>query len=282
MKFGVAGNSASFFAEGHKTTLEAGDWCAKRGIDFYEYSFGRGINLQKETAEKIGTEFAKQGVELTVHAPYFINFSNPSAESIEKSIGYVMTSLRKVKQFGGKRAVFHPAAQGKVSREEAHSVALKNMSLLAEAIADSEYGDCIVCPETMGKKGQMGTVDEIIDYCNLSPNFYPCIDFGHINAREQGILNNSESYNTIVKKLLESLPKHKISAMHIHFSKIQYGACGEIRHLTFADEIYGPRFEPMIDAMIKYGLDPYIVCESDGTQAEDTLAMKSYYKGLIR
>ena len=28
---------------------------------------------------------------------------------------------------------------------------------------------------------------------------------------------------------------------------------------TFADEIYGPRFEPFIDAIKKLGLTPYIV-----------------------
>ncbi len=281
MKFGVAGNSLSFFAEGNKTTFQAGAWCANRGIDFFEYSFGRGINVQKATAESIGSEFKARGVEMSVHAPYFINFSNPSPEAIEKSIGYVMTSLRKVSQFGGKRVVFHPAAQGKASREEAHAAAVKNIGLLAEVIADSEYNDYIVCPETMGKKGQMGTVDEIIDYCKLSPCFYPCIDFGHINAREQGILKSGEYYNTIIEKLLENLPKHKINGMHVHFSKIQYGASGEIRHLTFEDEIYGPDYEPMIDAMVKYGLNPYIVCESDGTQAEDTLRMKTYYKSII-
>lgn len=278
MKFGVAGNSQSFYSEGHSSTLEAGGWCKHREIDFFEYSFGRGITLQKATAEKIGAEFARCGVELSVHAPYFINFSNPSQEAIEKSIGYVLTSLKKVEQFGGKRVVFHPASQGKVSREEAHKTAVKNIALLAEAIADNGYSDYIVCPETMGKKGQMGTVEEVIDYCNLSPCFYPCIDFGHINAREQGILNNGEYYNTIVKKLLDSLPKHKINDMHVHFSKIQYGANGEIRHLTFDDEIYGPRYEPMIDAFVKYGLNPHVVCESDGTQAEDASEMKRYYK----
>ena len=68
---------------------------------------------------------------------------------------------------------------------------------------------------------------------------------------------------------------------HIHFSKIMYGNKGEIKHLTFADTLYGPEFEPLCDAILKLDLDPHIICESDGTQAEDTMTMKKYYLSRI-
>ena len=65
--------------------------------------------------------------------------------------------------------------------------------------------------------------------------------------------------------------------MHAHFSKIEYGIRGEIRHLTFADSKYGPDFEPLIDELINLKLKPMIICESNGTQVEDTITMKKYY-----
>ena len=67
---------------------------------------------------------------------------------------------------------------------------------------------------------------------------------------------------------------------HVHFSKIMYGAKGEIKHLTFADEVYGPEFLPLARVLKEMKLEPYIVSESDGTQAEDALAMKRMYEAL--
>ncbi len=285
IKFGVAGNSQSFFDEGHTTTIEAAPWCAARGIDIFEYSFGRGVNLPEATARKIGDAFKANGVEMSVHAPYFVNLANPDPEMISKSYNHITSSCKKVCDFGGDRVVVHPATQGKVTREEARVTMLDNARRLVDVLGEAGYGDIKICFETMGKLAQMGTLDEIVEICALSPSFYPCIDFGHINAREQGILNNAENYNTIFKKLNDSMPKYKISGMHIHFSKIQFGAKGEIRHLTFEDTQYGPDFRPLMEIIRSLSLEPVVISESDGTQAEDTVTMKNYFRsigGIVR
>ena len=49
-KIGVAGNSLSFYNEGHSSTVEAAAWCAARKIDIFEYSFGKGVNMTDSTA----------------------------------------------------------------------------------------------------------------------------------------------------------------------------------------------------------------------------------------
>ncbi len=280
IKFGVAGNSNSFYTEGYKTTTEAALWCKNKGIDCFEYSFGRGVTIGSEKAKEVGAAFRDNGVELSVHAPYFINFSNTDSDMVEKSIGYVLTSLKMLRLMGGKRAVFHPASQGKLNRADAQKIALENINKLSLAILREGYDDLIICPETMGKQNQMGTVSEVIDYCNIAPYFYPCIDFGHINAREQGVLKYAANYNTIIDEMLQKLPENKVKHMHIHFSKIAYGLKGELRHLTFEDTKYGPEFAPLAESIVKYGLEPYIISESDGTQAEDAIFMKKTYLAL--
>ena len=69
----------------------------------------------------------------------------------------------------------------------------------------------------------------------------------------------------------------RVKHFHVHFSKIMYGAKGEIKHLTFADTEYGPEFWPLAVALKELRLEPYIVSESAGTQAEDALEMKRLY-----
>ena len=59
-----------------------------------------------------------------------------------------------------------------------------------------------------------------------------------------------------------------------------YSAKGEVKHLTFAVEIYGPEFTPLAVALKELGLEPYIVSESDGLQAEEAAEMKRIYQSI--
>ena len=104
------------------------------------------------------------------------------------------------------------------------------------------------------------------------------MDFGHVNAREQGSLRSKEDYRRLLEYLIDRLGYDRMKHFHVHFSKIMYGAKGEIRHLTFADEVYGPEFGPLAEVLRDLALEPYIVSESNGTQAEDALAMKRMYQ----
>ena len=70
----------------------------------------------------------------------------------------------------------------------------------------------------------------------------------------------------------------KMQKLHIHFSKIEYTAGGEKRHLTFRDTVWGPEFEPLMDVVYENNLSPVFICESAGTQTEDARTMKLYYE----
>lgn len=280
IKFGPSGNSQSFYAAGYEHTEEAAAYVKEMGLDCFEYSFGRGVRMGEEKARSIGAAFAKEGVEISVHAPYFINFANPDDEMAAKSYGYVLDSAKMVKAMGGRRVVFHPAAQGKDAREIAVSRAEDRLKILRDYIYLNELQDCMFCPETMGKLAQVGTVEEIARFCLVDEIFTPCVDFGHVNAREQGSLKTEEDYRRLLEYLVEKLGYERMKHFHVHFSKIMYGAKGEIKHLTFADEVYGPEFLPLARVLKEMKLEPYIVSESDGTQAEDALAMKRMYEAL--
>jgi deoxyribonuclease-4 len=59
-----------------------------------------------------------------------------------------------------------------------------------------------------------------------------------------------------------------------------YSGKGEVKHLTFDDNVYGPEFEPLAIALKNLKLEPHIICESAGTQAEDSVIMKNIYNSL--
>ncbi|MDE5548589.1 MAG: TIM barrel protein [Clostridia bacterium] len=280
--FGPAGNSISFYNEGYERTEEAPRFIKGRGLDCFEYPFGRGVRMTEGTAVAIGEAFQKEGVELSVHAPYFINFGNPDDEMAAKSYGYVLDSAKVLKHMGGTRCVFHPAAQGKEERETVVQRTIDRLKQLRDYLYLNGYEGLKFCPETMGKTAQIGTVEEIVRFCEVDQIYTPCVDFGHVNARGQGCLKTTADYKELLEFMLERLGYDRMKHFHVHFSKIMYGAKGEIKHLTFEDTVYGPEFEPLAEALWELKLEPYVISESAGTQTEDARTMKDIYESVCK
>ena len=280
IKFGPSGNSESFYAAGYAHTEQAAKYVRDMGLDCFEYSFGRGVRMSEKTAHSIREAFQAEGVEISVHAPYYINFANPEEENAQNSYRYVLESGAALRAMGGKRCVFHSATQGKMEREEAVSLTEERLKILRDKIYEAGLDDLYFCPETMGKIAQIGTLGEIVRFCKTDRIFLPAVDFGHLNAREQGSLKTVNDFRERLDYMIAELGFDRVKHFHVHFSKIQYGPKGEVRHLTFADTMYGPEFEPLAVALKETGLEPYIVSESAGTQAEDALAMKRAYEAV--
>lgn len=279
IKFGPSGNSAAFVEAGNKNTEQSALWVKNLGLDCFEYSFGRGVRLSTEKAKSIANAFAVADVEISVHAPYYINFANPDDKMAEKSYSYVIESAKKCRETGGKRIVFHPACQGNAERCAAVRLTQERLKILRDKIYENNLSDMIFCPETMGKQAQIGTVEEIAEFCAVDKVFVPCIDFGHVNARECGSLKTEADYERLLRYLIDELGYDRMKNFHMHFSKIEYTAKGEVRHLTFADDKFGPEFAPLAVVLKKLKLEPYAVCESAGTQDIDALSMKKIYYG---
>lgn len=279
--FGPAGNSNSFYNEGHTSTLEAARWTKERGLDLFEYSFGQGYRMSTEKAEEIGRVFKKEGIELSIHAPYFINFANPDEEMYQKSLGYIKTGIKFMNAFGAKRFVFHPASCGKATREDAINLMTKRFREFMPEIEALLGDDMYICPETMGKTLQIGTWKEVIDLCTISKKLMPTFDFGHINALTQGSLKTKEDFKQIFDYSFDKLGEERTKNAHIHFSKIEFGPKGEIKHLTFNDNVFGPEFDPLAEYLVENNMSCHVICESDGTMAEDAKAMKEIYKNKM-
>ena len=121
-----------------------------------------------------------------------------------------------------------------------------------------------------------------MELCKLDERLIPCIDFGHLNARDLGILKTFADFENIFTSVKNELGSDRLKIFHSHFSKIEYTTGGEKRHLTFEDRVYGPDFEPVLELTYKYGCEPTFICESAGTQAEDAKQMKNYYLSLTK
>lgn len=281
-KFGPAGNSESFTKMGYKSSLDVPEYIEKMGLDAFEYQCGRGVNIGFDKAEKLGALAKEKGITLSLHAPYYISMSSVEEEKRIKSVDYILQSARAVNAMGGDRIVVHTGSCGKISREEALSLATDTMKLALSALDSEGLGHIHICPETMGKVNQLGTLSEVLSLCEIDERLIPCIDFGHLNARDRGGLATFEAFEAVFAEIENRLGNNRLKTFHSHFSKIEYSAGGEVRHLTFEDTVFGPGFEPVAELIYKKQCSPIIICESAGTQAEDARAMKEMYWRLSR
>lgn len=281
-KFGPAGNSESFAALGYKNSLQVPEYIVKMGLDCYEYQCGRGVNIGEEKAKELGLKAKEAGISLSLHAPYYISMSSVEEEKRLNSINYILASAKAVNAMGGDRIVVHTGSCGKITREHALELALDTMKKALDALDNEGLSHIHICPETMGKVNQLGTLNEVLELCRLDERLIPCIDFGHLNARDLGVLKTTTDFENIFTSIKNALGTDRLKCFHSHFSKIEYTTGGEKRHLTFADTVFGPKYEPVMELTYKYGCDPTFICESAGTQAEDAKTMKDYYSSLIK
>ncbi|MBQ7347408.1 MAG: TIM barrel protein [Clostridia bacterium] len=274
--FGPGGNSDLFYKEGNKSTVQSLGWVKRFGLDAFEYEAGNGLTAGEASLRAVGEKAREHGVLMSLHTPYFISLSGVVEEKRLKSIEYIQKSLWAAELLGADTIVIHSGSAAKISRQEAMALSKDTLARVAETVGETPIKLGI---ETMGKINQLGTLAEVIEQCRVAPIYAPVVDFGHLNARELGqAFSDVDSYRRVFDEIATGLGDDFAKHLHCHFSKIAYTSAGEKKHLTFADTEFGPAFEPLAEAIVREGVAPRIICESDGTQAEDALYMKRAYE----
>ena len=278
--FGPAGCSLQYMELGYKGSLDIPKITKLVGLDAFEYQCGRGVNIGEEKARALGKLALEEGIKLSLHAPYYISMSSVEEQKRLNSVNYILASARAVNAMGGDRIVVHTGSCGKISREKALELAKDAMKIAVDALDSEGLSNIHICPETMGKINQLGTLYEVMELCKLDERLIPCIDFGHLNARTRGeLVADQKGYEKILDTIHNELGEYRLKNFHSHFSKIEYTEGGEKCHLTFEDNVFGPFYEPLMELIAKKDLSPTFICESAGTQGADALAMmKSYTK----
>ena len=281
VRFGTAGKSDSFEKLGFKKTTDIPAYIKHFGLNAFEYQCGRGVRVNETSVIKLCEDAKKDDIALSLHAPYYISLSSVEEEKRNNSINYIVDSAKAAKLMGADRIIVHSGSCGKLSREEALLLAKDTIKKALVTLDELNLSDIAVCPETMGKINQLGTLEEVIELCKIDERLIPCIDFGHLNARTFGGIKDKTDYADILSAIENGLGSERLKMFHSHFSKIEYtDKGGEKCHLTFDDNIYGPNFEPLMELVYQKGLTPRFICESAGTQAEDAKAMMDYYDNL--
>ncbi len=272
--FGTAGVSDS---SPQTSTVSALDHIRGLGLDALEAEFVRGVKIRTETANKIRDKAADLGLALSVHAPYYISFNSPEAGTRLQSRDHLLRSARMAREMGARSVVFHAGYYGVSTPEQAYAT-MKTEIKEVLAVLRAERNPVTIRIETMGKKSQFGSLDEVLALCRELDGLAPCLDFSHMFARE-GKGNSKVDFLRILRKVERRLGREAIRDIHIHISGIAFNQKGEIKHLNLNETGY--RVEEWIEALRDVRAEGLVICESPARE-NDARMLKSLYESYAR
>jgi deoxyribonuclease-4 len=194
------------------------------GLSAMEIRFARGF-ISEEEAKEIKKVARKSGIEIYVHAPYYINLAGDK-RNVEMSREKIMKSLRLAHLMGARVMTTHLGFYGNLSKKETMRRIVKHLREIRNE-AKKNGIETWIGVETMGKKEVFGSLDEIIEVCKRVRGVIPTLDVGHIHARCNGCLKEKEDFQRVFDAVADLNLDHYL----IHLTGVKYDKNGEIYHV---------------------------------------------------
>lgn len=231
------------------------------GLHAMEVEFVRGVKMQNKTADSLKQISQETGIELSVHAPYYINLASHESAKIVASRKRILDSMERAQHMGAWIVVVHPGYYGKHEKEKTYELIKKE----CEKIMAKHKGNVLLGLETTAKERAFGTLEEIMSLCKEVHGCTPVIDFAHMFARTGSI-----DYKEILDRV------KKVKKLHSHFSNMKKTKKG-----TFADIHrnidHSPDLKPLVKELIKRNRKITMISESPNIE-KDALKMKKMFE----
>lgn len=204
-----------------KTAVQVLEGYHKLGLRACEIAFTYSVYIKEDEAIIIGKKAKELDIELSIHAPYYVNLNSSEKEKVEATKKRILDCCRIGEALQAKVVVFHPGYYGD-NKEGAYEKIKEGIEDLLKTIKKNGW-KIKIAPETMGKINVFGNINEIARLVKDTGCAF-CLDFAHILAREKSV-----DY----KKIEKLFPGKD---WHIHFSGIVYGDKGEKNHKSTEKE----------------------------------------------
>lgn len=267
--FGTAGVP---FSAADDSSLAGIERIKALGLDCLEIEFVNGVKMGLDTAAKVREKAVRTGVRLSVHAPYHINFNSENPGIRLQSRERLLKTARVGAACGAASVVFHAAFYGKDGPEAVYAAVREEVAAVMSVLR-AERLPIALRVETMGKRAQFGTLDEVLALCRDVDGLLPCLDFSHLYARE-GKINSYLDFERVLSKVARKLGPRSLRNVHVHIAGIQYGDRGEIKHLNLEETRF--RYDEWLQALRDLGVEGLVICESPNLEGDAVMLKKLY------
>jgi len=271
--FGTAGIP---FSTKNRSTENGIKKIKELNLECMELEFVHSVNITKERCPEVKSVAEKTGVELTVHAPYYINLNAIEKPKIHASINRILSSCRIGNLCGAKSVTFHAGFYMKQEPEKVFDKIKSGVKEIEKKLQDENISIWLR-PETTGKKTQWGSLEEIVSLSEEFDLVLPCIDFSHLHARSAGKNNSKQEFESILSLVEKKLGKKALNEMHMHLSGINYSDKGERNHLILKES--DMNYKELLQVLKDFNVKGWLICESPNLE-EDALLLKKTFEEL--
>jgi deoxyribonuclease-4 len=244
------------------------------GLDGMELEFVRGVYMREPLAREAARVAEGEGLALTVHAPYYINFHAKDPEKRRQSARRLFEAARIGRMAGAVSIAFHAGFYLGDAAERTYASVLEGTKAVRARLARNGSNGAALAPELTGKPTQWGDLEELLRLSRDVEGVAPCIDFAHGHARSNGKHNSYEEFTAMLGRVEKALGRRALKRLHIHVAGIRYGAKGELSHLDLEDSDMD--YRALLRALRNKKVAGWLVCESPNIEGDARLLKRTY------
>lgn len=243
--------------------------------DAVELSFTYKI-MNASNAIFAGQLAKKQGIRLSIHAPFTINLASEKENVVNYSVHQLLECAERGQSFNQidqpVNLVFHAAFYGIKSPDSVFGQVKQKILDIQTKLISRGLTNIKLCPETTGKPCQFGSLIELIRLSNET-GCSMCIDFAHLLARDHSFRTDQArlDYPKIFRLL------HSTQTLHTHFTGVIYSNKGELKH----QKTEPTRIKELLDGLIRlYPSNNITIINESPDRVEDFLITKQILGGI--
>lgn len=250
-------------------TLEGIKEVSRLGLNCMECEFVRGVRMKPELAKEVG-ELAKElNIQLTIHAPYFVNLCSKDKKTVEASKIMILDSADRGELMNAKAIAIHSAYYTGLDSKQALQKTKEGFQDILDKMKSRGIKNVKLGVETMARESQFGTLDEVIELCRQEKKLIPYIDWAHLFARNGGKIDYSEVFDK-----LEPL---RLNHMYSHFEGLKFDEKKKMFVDVHTPIDSNPPLEPLVKEVLRRKIDITIISESPLLE-KDSIKMRMIFE----
>src|SRR5207249_4042047 len=176
-----AGGEEDVYISDFHTPIERGDTL---------FSLASGIARDYTELEELGVIARELDIELTLHAPYYMDFADVDGLA-QKSMDSAVWGGLRAHALQARLVVTHLGRYGDLDRQLALERVKENLAAVRERYKAARLSPGIGI-EASGLQEVVGGLEELLWLAKQIKGVVPVLNFAHIHAREGGLLRRAE------------------------------------------------------------------------------------------
>jgi deoxyribonuclease-4 len=212
-------------------------------------------------------------VDLTLHAPYYVDFFG-SEDAREQSTRQIQWTGVLALGLGARLAVTHLGFYGPGDRADSVQSLTDTVIDLAAWLDRFTKGRVRLAIEPSGHPDVFGSREEVLELVRRAKGTVPVLNLPHLAARERKSFEDPEELDPILKEFVRATD----GPLYLNFSGVEFYGIGEFRLTPIKRGLV--RFDPLAELLSERDYDLTVISSSPLLE-HDAMYMKLLYERAL-